>query len=468
MTTNYNLTFNGTFRIVRDFESYNNGADFNSGMVTSTNKNCIEILSPTLFFNQVLGITDAHRMPCSPNGQLDVVIEATGTNPLHYTIIEKDGAPFSFDNGNSNIFYNLTPGVYVFQVEDICGNVVTRIFDVSALLSLVNITQPNNLLDCQETITGNETFDLTQQSATVLGTQSVAQYTISYYTSLVQAEAGVGAITNLANFNPTTNPQTIYVRLIYNPLPNCYQTTSFDLIVGQVPKLNLQETYLNCETTPIEIDASTGNLPTTTYNWSNGVTDAVVSISQPGTTNLTVTATNSYGNGLNCTNTKDISVTVSQLPVIDHVGIQDWTEHENSITIFTSNNTAFEYSLDGFNFQSSNTFTNLPSGLYTIYVRDNEGCGMVETEVALLDYPRYFTPNGDGYHETWRIQNSELEPAFKVNVFDRFGKLIKSFNSDNEGWDGTYNGQQLFSTDYWFVVYRQDGRIHKGHFSLKR
>jgi gliding motility-associated-like protein len=38
----------------------------------------------------------------------------------------------------------------------------------------------------------------------------------------------------------------------------------------------------------------------------------------------------------------------------------------------------------------------------------------------------------------------------------------------NSGWDGTYNGIQALSEDYWFEVFRQDGRIHRGHFALKR
>ena len=39
---------------------------------------------------------------------------------------------------------------------------------------------------------------------------------------------------------------------------------------------------------------------------------------------------------------------------------------------------------------------------------------------------------------------------------------------NNEAWDGNYNGRQLPSDDYWFTVTRNDGRIHKGHFAMKR
>jgi gliding motility-associated-like protein len=36
------------------------------------------------------------------------------------------------------------------------------------------------------------------------------------------------------------------------------------------------------------------------------------------------------------------------------------------------------------------------------------------------------------------------------------------------GWDGTYNGQPMISSDYWYSISLEDGRVMKGHFSLKR
>ena len=93
---------------------------------------------------------------------------------------------------------------------------------------------------------------------------------------------------------------------------------------------------------------------------------------------------------------------------------------------------------------------------------------MIIQKVWLLNYPRFFTPNGDGFHETWRIENQELEPNFTVFIYDRYGKLLHYFPSNSNGWDGTYNGNLMLSTDYWFVVNRQDGRRLMGHFALKR
>ena len=470
--TTFNLQFNGTFRILYCYSSYNNGSDVNSGTASSFNKICF-IAYNLPSFNQALVINSINRAPCSPTGSLDVVLNVTGAAPLHYYITKKNGLPFFLDNGNSNIFLNLAPGFYIFNVDDTCGDTRSKGQDVSALATLVSIAQPCDILNCVTTITGNETFDLTVQDSTLLGSQTIADYTLKYYASMADMDAGINPIANLTNYHPTSLPATIYARITYNQLPNCFgATTTFNLIVGQTPKINLNPTYVDCSANPVTLDASIGNLPSTTYLWSTGATTPQIIISQIGTTNISVTATNNYGmcngNPINCINTENITVSIPEAPIIKSIETQDWTPNENSITVVTTNNGDFEYSLDGITYQNGNSFTDLQPGLYTVYVRDKNACTTLTQEVWLLYYPKFFTPNNDGINDTWFIPNSNFEPDFKVVIYDRYGKLLTAFRSDSTGWDGNYNGNLMFADDYWFVVYREDGRIHKGHFSLKR
>ena len=71
----------------------------------------------------------------------------------------------------------------------------------------------------------------------------------------------------------------------------------------------------------------------------------------------------------------------------------------------------------------------------------------------ILGYPKYFTPNGDGFHETWNLINPEDQPTpALVYIFDRHGKLLKQLNPTGPGWDGTYNGNLMPSSQYWFRV----------------
>lgn len=88
--------------------------------------------------------------------------------------------------------------------------------------------------------------------------------------------------------------------------------------------------------------------------------------------------------------------------------------------------------------------------------------------VYLLDAPLFFTPNGDGYNDTWHIISARSELNMTVYIYDRFGKLIKILKPNDSGWNGSYNNQQLPASDYWYVVERPNEPLIKGHFSLKR
>ena len=128
------------------------------------------------------------------------------------------------------------------------------------------------------------------------------------------------------------------------------------------------------------------------------------------------------------------------------------------------------YQIDGGAFQESNVFTGVSAGEHVITVIDSQGCTYLQETVLVIDYPNFFTPNGDGYNDTWNIIGLN-QPEAKLYVFDRYGKLIKQLSTTGPGWDGTYNGEQLPSTDYWFSLeYLENGvaKEFKAHFALKR
>ena len=127
----------------------------------------------------------------------------------------------------------------------------------------------------------------------------------------------------------------------------------------------------------------------------------------------------------------------------------------------------FSYQLDHSPFQSSNVFYNLSAGTHTIKVVDAY-CTDLTTTVTIINYPKFFTPNGDGYNETWNIEGVGNA---KIGIFDRYGKLLKQISTTGLGWDGTYNGKLLPANDYWFTInYLENGsdKSFKAHFALKR
>ena len=132
----------------------------------------------------------------------------------------------------------------------------------------------------------------------------------------------------------------------------------------------------------------------------------------------------------------------------------------------------YEYQLNNENWQESPIFSGIVGcKKHTIRVRELGGCsrpGM--TSITVMDFPKFFTPNGDGYNDNWTI-NCLKNKITSISIFDRYGKLIKQLSAGDIGWDGTYQGVRLPSSDYWFIIaYKEDGveKQFKSHFSLKR
>ena len=105
-------------------------------------------------------------------------------------------------------------------------------------------------------------------------------------------------------------------------------------------------------------------------------------------------------------------------------------------------------------------------------IKDANGCeynDVVLTHVINLIEMQFFTPNGDGFNDYWRIENAENTPEAQLNIYDRYGKLVRSMHtSQHETWDGTLNGNPLPANDYWYMLILPNGKVYKGHFALKR
>lgn len=113
----------------------------------------------------------------------------------------------------------------------------------------------------------------------------------------------------------------------------------------------------------------------------------------------------------------------------------------------------------------------MPSGIYTIYIRDiKNDCGISSDQFSVIGYPKFFTPNGDGTNDFWQLKgiSDQFQPNSEIFIFDRYGKLLYTLNSPFDQWDGTFNGQPLPTSDYWFSATLQDGRSFRGYFTLKR
>lgn len=452
-TNLYNLTFTGKFRIVKSFGTFGTGRADDA--VPNVPK-CMEVIHEFEFFDD-LQLISIVSLTCSGD-MADIQVNAQGAEPINYSIVSKNGEPFLIDNGTNNIFSGLESADYVVYFEDPCGNFITQPFSIADLPSMVMATPPGDMDACDDLNDGTETFDLNLQDAAILDGQDAATFVVTYHATVGDAEAGINPLP-LSYETPST---TIYARVINTLNTLCHAVTEFNVVVLPEPVLLMDDSYSICEGESITILADPGFAP---YIWDGVVGGQTLIVTQGGTHTLTVT--NQFG----CETTKNIIVSASQAPQIAYINIEDWDETDNTITVIVEDSPSapyFEYSLDGDTYQASNVFTGLPPGPYTVYVRDIYDCGMDEGDVYLLTYPKFFTPNGDGINDIWRIQFSYLEPNMLIYIYDRFGKVVSSFDANGIGWDGTLNGYRLPATDYWFVVKRQDGKEYKGHFSMMR
>jgi gliding motility-associated-like protein len=251
-----------------------------------------------------------------------------------------------------------------------------------------------------------------------------------------------------------------------------------DLMVRPEPVFELPEKQVYCLNLGTDVIMITNPSDSYNYSWArNGVpllqTTQKININQGGT--YTVTATNPV---TECTTTKVIRVSESEIPLFDSSDIQvfDLTgDGSNRIEIDNSEAAlgigAYEFSLNDGPFQDSPIFENVPPGIHTVSVQDKNGCvGIVRQDVSVIGYPNFFTPNNDSKNDRWQLigVSSVFQPSSFVYIFDQHGRLLAEIAADGTGWDGTYNGSPLPADDYWFRTVLEDGRVFTGNFSLVR
>jgi gliding motility-associated-like protein len=210
-----------------------------------------------------------------------------------------------------------------------------------------------------------------------------------------------------------------------------------------------------------------------TYQWTTSGTTvgttADITVYPPVTTQYNLNMTRGR-----CEANDQYTVTVTSNPEIisvDSVGVRDV-----EIVVDPSKGTGlFSYWLDGDQeTMTTNTLIkDLTFASHLITVVDANGCTSnfnFSIEPPKISIPIHFSPNGDGVNDRWVISTlSEVYPNAVVRIYDRFGKLLAEYLGADEGWDGTYNGVKMMSTDYWYVVEIEEiATKYEGHFTLIR
>lgn len=239
----------------------------------------------------------------------------------------------------------------------------------------------------------------------------------------------------------------------------CWQTTQFNNdtcqwdILGTQPIVFRDEFRDICENEVVLLDPNS-TIANATYQWDTGEMTPTLDIEDSGIYIVEVTD--------GCfTEIITFNVIGIEPPVIESIETMG-----SVIVVNLVNNGDYLYSLNGVDYQFSNRFPNRPSNLYTVYVKSPQCDDVVTQDHYHFYIQKFMTPNADGDNDFFSLNLAEFFLSSEVYIFDRYGKLLFSAKNTNVNWDGTFKGNPLPTSDYWYRIIL-DGKEVKGHFTLK-
>ncbi|WP_299229189.1 T9SS type B sorting domain-containing protein [uncultured Psychroserpens sp.] len=435
--------------------------------VNNTSANCYSSVPLDIFVNippiindiEIVEICDNNTNSILLNEVTAQLIDDDTDTLISYYLSEQD----AINNINSlGTNYNYQSNSEILYVKAKFATTQCEIIYPFELIIYENpiANEAPTLEDCDDDQDNVGVFNLGDQTDFVLGNQDPQNLQVTYHSSFDDADNGLN---NLNEIHTAENEDIIYVR-VENVFTGCYAISDFLILVHPPRSLaNIVDQVICLEDLPLVVSAESGN-SNDTYLWSTGETTPEITITEVGTYSVTITTP--FG----CTSTAVFSVTESEQAIIEFTEVIDFSD-PNNVTVTVSGIGDYVYILDDGEPQISNVFTNVPLGYHTITIRDVNGCAEVTKEILVIDIPKFFTPNNDGYFDTWHIVGVETLPGTIVHVFDRFGKQLDRLTADSDGWNGTYNGKLLPASDYWFVADVKRDNIEfqvKGHFTLRR
>lgn len=361
--------------------------------------------------------------------------------------------------------------------DEASDEILIEFFDVPVA------SQPETVFGCDPG--DGAVYDLTQVIPDLIGDNS-GSYISNFY--LTEEDFNNNTpIENPQNF--TGNVQSILATIVSTESECESLPVQISLAIADAPDLNWNtETVLcinlNAEVvSPVSIGKDLG--PGFLYEWNipndpdgDGIQNPVLTLNEYPSNGLVTLTVQNAETGCSAEYTTQIKVYSPPREVMVEISGSDFDDSGNVVTGTATgafgDPATYEYSLNNGPFQESPTFRGVPGGTHRITAREINGCGSATSApFSLIGFPRYFTPNNDGYNDTWNVINNGVISIRKVVIFDRYGKLLKELNPTSGGWDGTYNGQLLPADDYWFLVEFQDKnsnevRQFKNNFTLKR
>lgn len=482
--------------------------------VTNDNTGCFTVVDFNILVNplpEVTAVTDFIQCELNTDGfdNFDLTTKneevLNGQNETLFTVTyhttQQDAddvmngivSPFTNTSNPQQIFVAITNNETGCSVSAVSFNVeVQEAAAANSDAENIIFEVCNDEMDSDNNPSNNTTiFDLTTQDPEVLDGQNPTDYIVTYFASEMDANLNVNPLDNM--YENIVNPQIIWARVDNNTLDGagmdtsiCFAVAPLTLQVNSIPQFTLEENYtlcLNINGTEV-VDAPIINTGLSTagymFMWFFndeeiiGATEGSYMPTQAGTYSVIVTDISTSLQTMCETEPISTVVIESSPPIISALVTTDAFANTHIIEVtLEQGNGQYEYSLDGGPWQDELIFVNVSLGEHVVTARDKNGCGEDSDTVIVMDYPKFFTPNGDGTNDTWNITFVENQPDALIYIYDRYGKLLKQLSPNGIGWNGTYKGNPLPSSDYWFSVeYNEpntgERKEFKAHMTLKR
>ncbi|WP_299336706.1 T9SS type B sorting domain-containing protein [uncultured Psychroserpens sp.] len=415
----------------------------------------ITITEPTAPLEVEFTVND---VTCSGNDDGRLEITATGgTGIIKYAISPQLDQFFE-----TNVFENLAPGNYDVIVQDILGCYVTFSFTINDPIQVILTIVPDSIFEETCEGEGNGEFSIDISGGNLPYSVSLDNYDGPYTTG--SANQTVFDFTGLGG-----GDHTVFVRDAQGCESEWNITFPESVFIDpmvEIEFLCVDNSLTNTVTVTVDdsitdltqLDYSLDGGP---YQMSNIFTDVA-----PGTDHY-----------IDVRHTNGCIQTTEFFDIGDYVPVDlilNEGEAPGEIIANASGGTGdYQFTMNGEDYGTTSVFVVTEEGTYTITVTDSAGCealAVIEIEILGPCIPNYFTPNGDGVTDTWAPGCVEDYPNLTFDIFDRYGRKVATYRV-GEYWDGRYNGTELPTGDYWYVVRPNSTILNKeyvGHFTLYR
>ena len=439
---------------------YFTGLVAGSYLVRVVSGDCEEqTLTPIVITEPLLSLTESSaplNVTCAGERNGSITITASGgTGIIKYAISPRLDQFFE-----SNVFLNLLPGSYDYIVQDANGCFIYR--------TGIVITEPNSVIatvipnsDIPEVCAGdaNGAFSLNITGGNAPYSVSLNNRTGTYTTgALTQTQfdfTGLSGSEHMVYIRDANGCESDITILLGEPVTlNPVARVSYDCVSNS--QVNAVTITIDASNNAADVDYALDGAAV--YQASN-----VFNNLSAGTHTVDVR----HSNGC----IKQVIFDVDQVNEIT-IALSDGGLNE-IVTTVTGGFGNYQYSLNGEPQGSLSNFIIYSSGVYTVTVTDANGCSATASRFFTfidIKLPNAFTPNGDGNNDTWAPTNTINYEDLIFEVFDRYGRKLGTFR-EGESWDGRYNGTELPSGDYWYILRLKDvkdPREFVGHFTLYR